>query len=53
MEQREGATRLIRSIDSDATPGVEIRCEVGRHRYALEHTRPDPYPEFDSCATEI
>lgn len=45
IEQRENSTRRIGSIDTAATPGVEVRCEIGGRQYAIEHTTLDPYPD--------
>lgn len=45
IENRERSVRQICSIDTVATPGVDVRCRIGTQIYALEHTTLDPYPE--------
>lgn len=45
IEKRDRGVRSIRSIDTEASPGVEIRCEIAGQLYALEHTTLDPYPD--------
>lgn len=44
IEQRMNHTRRICSVDTAATPGVDVRSKIGGQIYALEHTTLDPYP---------
>jgi hypothetical protein len=45
IEREQGAQRSILSLDTPATPGIEVRCKIGDTLYALEHTLIDPYPD--------
>jgi hypothetical protein len=45
IEREHGGRREILSMDTPATPGIEVRCRMGDAVYALEHTIVDPYPD--------
>jgi hypothetical protein len=45
LEEREGAPRHDLVVDTAASRGVEAVCAIGMHRYAVEHTSIDSYPD--------
>ena len=45
LEQRHGAKRNVLARDTPETRGIELVCEIGAHRYAMEHTLIEPFPD--------
>lgn len=45
LEAEHGAQRLIHSRDTRTSRGIEIVCDIGDQRFALEHTLIEPFPD--------
>ena len=45
LEGQHRETRTILERDTPASRGIELLCDVGRQRYAFEHTLIEPFPD--------
>jgi hypothetical protein len=45
LEARHNAKRAILERDTPSSRGIELVCDIGGQRYALEHTLIEPFPD--------